>query len=736
MKEQKRKFELKKGRAAGAVIATAAILLAAGLAVKGEGMETALFAASVLAAAAAGLFILFHITLGKIPSAVLCLVLPAAAFFALENYTHVITDLDPPIIILNLLFFYLLYGLLAFLCGSVRLGYSVATLVPMLFGLTNYFVVSFRGSPIVPWDLLSLGTAVSVADNYTFTIQWKQALVLILFVWIIVLAQGTSLRFRKKKLRFSGAFILAICLCLYLSAIQKSQVQSFFGMDTTLFTLNVLYRNNGIAAAFLGNLRFLHIEEPSGYSQARVEEIESAYPGGNPDGAGQTEDATEQSGAEQTEDVTEQDGAGQTEDITEQSGAGPTEDVTEQSGEEHKEDAAGQGGTVQTAEGTETGRAEAGSAVPAEYPNIIVIMDEAFSDLSVWGDFETSEEVLPFFKMMQDEAVGGELYVSVKGGNTANTEFEFLTGDTMGFLPAGSIPYQQYISHEMPSLASQLKSLGYSTTAIHPYNASGWDRDVVYPLFGFDRFLSLKNFVEPHRMRGYVSDRAAFDKVLKEYERKKDGEKQFFFLVTMQNHGGYSKPSPDFDSYLKLTEVEPKTTSILATEKYLTLMNETDRALQDLILYLQEQEEPTVVVMFGDHQPSDYITNAVQRICNVKSEETLDYMQQGYRVPFLIWSNYGLEHRYYDGISVNYLGSILMKEAGLPLSGYQQFLADLMETFPVVNGNVYRDGDGTFYSYGENEKEDLLKDYKTLQYNHLVDWKHRDDAFFGVQQLR
>ena len=68
----------------------------------------------------------------------------------------------------------------------------------------------------------------------------------------------------------------------------------------------------------------------------------------------------------------------------------------------------------------------------SQQPNIVVIMDEAFSDLSVWGDFETSEEVMPYFKMMQQEAVGGEVYVSVKGGNTANTEFEFLTGDTMG----------------------------------------------------------------------------------------------------------------------------------------------------------------------------------------------------------------------------------------------------------------------------------------------------------------
>ena len=232
-------------------------------------------------------------------------------------------------------------------------------------------------------------------------------------------------------------------------------------------------------------------------------------------------------------------------------------------------------------------------------------------------------------------------------------------------------------------------------------------------------------------MRGYVSDNAAFDKIMEQFENKADGEKNFIFEVTMQNHGGYSKASPDFYSYIKLEGVGSKTTSVLATEKYLTLMNETDKALERLISYFEELDEPVVVLMFGDHQPSDYITNAIQRICGVNSDETLDYEQQGYRVPFMIWSNYGLEHQYYDGISVNYLGGILLEHSGIPLTGYQSFLKDLMETLPVVNGNVYRDSEGTFYTYSSDKYSELLNEYKILQYNHLVDKKNRDNTFFG-----
>ncbi len=676
MKELKSRFVLDKKRILTALFAAVLIFALTAFTAYGSGAQGNWIALFLLLGVAAGVWVLLDLNFGKILSVILYLALPFCALYALENYTHVITDLSPMILVLNLLFFYLLYGSAAFLSGSVRRGFQIATLVPMLFGLTNYFVVSFRGSPIVPWDLLSLGTAVSVADNYTFTLSWKAAASVLMFIWMILIVSKSSVTFRNWKIRFAVAAVWLIGLGGYVSGIQKSSVQSFFGMDTTLFTLNVLYRNNGIAAAFLGNLRFLNIEEPSGYSVKKVAEIASDL---------------------QTD--------------------------AESINSEHS-------ASVSTSDSDTQKNTGTGTAATVTNPNIIVIMDEAFSDLSVWGDFETSEEVMPFFKQLQQEAVGGEVYVSVKGGNTANTEFEFLTGNSMAFLPTGSVPYQQYIKSETPSLASYLKSLGYTTTAIHPYNRSGWDRDTVYGYFGFDQFLDKDSFTDPYRLRGYISDKSAFDKIIEQYEIGKNQGSQFIFEVTMQNHGGYSKETPDFNIYLTLPEVESKTTSVVATEKYLTLINQTDRALQELVEYFEQQSEPTIIVMFGDHQPSDYITNTIQRICGVTGDDTLDSLEQGYRVPFLMWSNYGLEHQYYDGISVNYLSSILMQNANIAKTGYQEFLSNLMQSFPIINANVYQDADGVFHSWDENQEEQL-KNYQILQYNQLVDKKHRDWSFFG-----
>ena len=688
MNKKKSIFIWNRKQAAAAIVATAAILILTAFTAYGSGIDTLGITFGVLLGIAAGAFVLLNIRFGKILSAMLYLLLPLEVVCALENYTHVITDLAPLILVLNLLFFYVLYGLLTALTGSVRMGFRLATLVPMLFGLTNYFVVSFRGSPIVPWDLLSFGTAASVADNYEFVLSWKAFYSVLAFIWMILLSSKSTVRLGRKKLRVISIAAYAALMFLYVGEIQNSAVQSFFGMDTTLFTLNVLYRNNGIAAAFLGNLRFLNIEQPSGYSVDKVEALMKQV-------------------EENAKNEPETDAQGEIVQAT-------------------------QGETVQATQAETNATAETEApASSGQYPNIVVIMNEAFSDLSVWGDFATSEEVMPFFKSLQQEAVGGELYVSVKGGNTANTEFEFLTGDTMGFLPKGSIPYQQYINDETPSLASYLKTLGYSTTAIHPYNRTGWDRDTVYEKFGFDEFLDKDSFSSPYRLRGYISDKSAFDKIREQFSIKGDDERKFIFEVTMQNHGGYSRETPDFNIYLTLPEVTDKTTSVVATEKYLTLINQTDRALEELIDYFKEQDEPVIVVMFGDHQPSDYITNVIQRICGATTSDSLADLEQGYRVPFVMWSNYGLEHKYYDGISVNYLSSILMENAGIPLTGYQTFLKKLMETLPVINANVYRDADGNFYNYEDDAYSGELKDYQMLQYNHLVDKKHRDDAFFG-----
>ena len=347
-----------------------------------------------------------------------------------------------------------------------------------------------------------------------------------------------------------------------------------------------------------------------------------------------------------------------------------------------------------------------------QLPNVIVIMDEAFSDLGVLSDetLPVNEDYMPFIHSLQQGAENtqtGYLNVSVKGGNTANTEFEFLTGDTMAFLPAGSIPYQQYITKDTPSMASYLKSLGYETYAMHPYYASGWNRDKIYPLLGFDSFYSSTDFYGSTYERGYIDDSSCVDKIIETYEKKDAGTPAFIFNVTMQNHSPYT------DGYQNLQgNVTVDGTVSAQLSEYLTLVKLSDAALEKLIDYFETQDEPTVIVFFGDHQPTDAV---VEPIWNLEGKSSSDLTEEEnqlrYKVPYVIWANYDIDEAVNQESSANYLGAQMMEAAGIPLSDYQNYLLEQKKEMPLISTQ-----------HTEAEGSDEWLNYQTLQYYLLFDW--------------
>lgn len=578
----------------------------------------------------------------RVITALLMIFIPVAALCLMEGYTHVPWDLTPPIFFLNLAGYYVIYLLGTFLLGGVAGGYTFATLLFMCCGLANYCVVSFRSSPIVPWDIYSVRTAVSVADNYNLDINGRLIGIVAGFLLLAFVSGYLNLKVKRLQVRLAGILLSVLCLFGYVKAMGNDKVIDAAGLDTTLFTPNVLYRNNGLLGGFVGNIRYLKVEKPEGYSTKAVEEIAENY---------------------QTEDT-----------------------VTDKK----------------------------------DLPNIIVIMNEAFSDLSVFGDFHTSEDYMPFIHSLDKNVLKGHAYVSVKGGNTANSEFEFLTGDSMAFMPTGSVPYQQYIKSEIPSLASRLGELGYTTTAIHPYYGTGWCRNTVYPLLGFEQMLFKDDFVSPEKIRSYISDESAFQKIIDLYEEKGADEKLFTFEVTMQNHGGYSKDTDDFRESIYLTDESGQGTQVRAAEKYLTLIQKSDQAFQNLVEYFEKQKEPTIILMFGDHQPSDYITNVILRELGLNRDESDDVYYNNYIVPYIMWSNYDMDTTPVENISLNYLGGMLMEKAGIGLTGYQQFLKEMQKEFPAITANMVMDADGKRTAEKDVQSE-WIANYQKLVYNHLCD---------------
>lgn len=358
---------------------------------------------------------------------------------------------------------------------------------------------------------------------------------------------------------------------------------------------------------------------------------------------------------------------------------------------------------------------EDNGAVTEDSPNLIVVMNESFADLAQIGDFETDIDYMPFFRSLKgaENTITGNLLVSPVGGNTCNTEFEFLTGMNTGLLRANAIPYAQMIFNDIPySMASHMKGLGYRTMAFHPYHADGWNRTNVYNYMGFDEFVSyetMKKYNEkPLRMRNYVSDKGDYDTIMNYLKGKPDqSSRDFIMNVTMQNHGSY-----DYKAFKKLVSIEDSDGKYPLAEQYLSLIKHSDEDLEDFLSQLKEYDEPVIVLFFGDHQPNVDEAFIEQLFGKPLDEVDSETNTKRYAVPFMIWANYDIEEAEEIKTSPCYLSGLLMETAGLPKSRVHMYLDDLKKDVVQLNPFGYFDPDGIWHQHSDYD----FSEYYNLEY--------------------
>ena len=353
-----------------------------------------------------------------------------------------------------------------------------------------------------------------------------------------------------------------------------------------------------------------------------------------------------------------------------------------------------------------------------EKPDVIVIMSEAFSDLSILGaEIQTDREITPFYDSLTENIIRGYALSSAYGGMTANSEFEFLTGMSMAFLPTASVPYQQYITGAQESLVSVMKESGYTCFATHPFRASGWSRERVYTSLGFDAFTFQDAYPQSDLIRDFVSDREMFSYLIDRYEQQREGESLFLFGVTMQNHGNYAVV--DYEPSIHLEGYQNQYSEV---EQYLSLLHESDKALAELIAYFEAVPDDVIVVLFGDHLP-DLPMEFYEEV-HGGSFDTLDEQMLTYSVPFLIWANFDIPEQRLECTSLNYLSGYLLKTAGITQSPYYHFLSELEKDIPAMNAlGYYSKSRGSFvpYEIASGTEADGLNNYAILQYYHLFE---------------
>ncbi len=205
------------------------------------------------------------------------------------------------------------------------------------------------------------------------------------------------------------------------------------------------------------------------------------------------------------------------------------------------------------------------------------------------------------------------------------------------------------------------------------------------------------------------------------------------FNVTIQNHGGYTDDTG---------EIRPHQINVLdkklvdeEVSNYLDLVKISDQQIEKLVTYFRNVDEPTVIVLFGDHQPRlpDSFYKVLAKRHGKMSK--LLYHERKYRVPFFIWANFDIEEESGVEISANYLGAYLLKKTGSPMTGFQKYLFDLYKELPVTSNIATMDNDGKLYRPdAETPYDDILNEYAKIQYNQLADKKHTVDEFFKLAE--
>ena len=343
--------------------------------------------------------------------------------------------------------------------------------------------------------------------------------------------------------------------------------------------------------------------------------------------------------------------------------------------------------------------------------NIVLVLGESFSDplrmaAASSAGVTVAEDPLPFTRSLMDGGTSGTMLSSGYGGGTANVEFEVLTGMAVSnFQSQLHSPFQMLVSQQesFPSFVRTFGEPDRATLTLHPYLASFYRREVVYPVLGFERSEFIQDMTHTDRLEGdrYVSDAATYTELVDELRASE--RPMFVNVVTMQNH-------PPQKGYLSPIGVEGPfdATENAAMGQYLRGLKYSDEALAQLVADLAALDERTIVLFYGDHLPT------------VWPQEVLDTTDPAlqYETPWFVFANF--ETAEVDpGVTIgpNLLVNQLLAAAQAPVTPYNALLAALAEEDPT-------------------RAPELLADYRLVQYDLSVGEGYSTEAMLSVPAQR
>lgn len=316
-----------------------------------------------------------------------------------------------------------------------------------------------------------------------------------------------------------------------------------------------------------------------------------------------------------------------------------------------------------------------------ELPNIIVVQLESYFDVANAEFFTTSEDACPNLHNLYQNYSNGYFKVPSVGAGTANTEFEVLTGMNLRYFGPGEYPYKTYSKkHPTESAATALASLGYGTHALHDNTGNFYSRANVFNNMGFDTFTS-KEFMNVLQTteNGWAKDEILTHHIMEAMDTTK--QEDFVFTVSVQGHGNYPETQVIENPKIKVEGIEDEALKN-KWEYYVNQVYEMDQFVGDLIKAVEERNEPSVVVFYGDHLPT----------MGLKAEDLKSrYL---YNTNYVIWDNIGLQKQ----------------DKNIPA---YQLMSEVLNRLDIHSGTVFN------YHQQRKGTKNYLSDLELLQYDIL-----------------
>lgn len=449
-----------------------------------------------------------------------------------------------------------------FLLKKRLFAFSLGSLVWIVLGIANNFLIKFRETPLTFADLGMIKNAIELSDQYLS----KGAMILIASLFIIIFGILIFIFIKSKKVKFR---YLTNILCLFLYLLTFSFLLNY-GLKSNIITKNFWditggYNTYGFSYSFFNSAINTGMHKPTGYSKNTISDIKNEL----------TMLDSENSIAVSANSI------------------------------------------AKNIDTISLENSEIDNSNSEIKPNIVIVQLESFINPNWITDITLNKNPVSNFEALSEEFTSGLLAVPALGGGTANTEFEVITGMSTDFFGAGEFPFNTIASKKaIPSLAYTLKDLGYSANSLHNHEGKFYSRNVVYKNLGFDSFTPIECMNVPERTPvGWAKDSVLIDEICNIITSTDNPD--LVFGISVQGHGNYPNDEVD-DKEIYITNKYTKSNKN-SLEYFINQIYEMDQFVGNLIEAVNNLNEPTVIAFYGDHFPAVGIENHEVSIKTLKS---------------------------------------------------------------------------------------------------------------------